>query len=110
MGDKQAFSAEQEAQIYQRDGGKCAVCGYTSAYGVEIFVCHVIDGEASLANGQLLCENHKDVNYKNLKSFFVDIAGKAKTSGDNKMENFAADILKTYEEHNIDEHIARPKN
>ncbi|MBE8219688.1 MAG: HNH endonuclease, partial [Alphaproteobacteria bacterium] len=63
-----------------------------------------------LANGQVLCAQHnfKKKNYnqtETAKRLFVNLQAQAKELGDEKTENFAKAVLKTYEKHDVNGHI-----
>jgi len=108
------FSPEIKEQIFERDNYKCVVCGKGKAEGVEIQADHVFPkdrgGKATLENGQTLCGKHNYLK-KNFgqtefaKKIFIKLYNASKSSGNKKMLNFSADILKVFEKHNIDDHI-----
>ncbi len=101
--EKEAFTPEQEQQIKERYDWACAVCGRKPEHGIEVFVRHILGGQATLTNGQVLCEDH---NHEGLfKDFFVGLHGSSKELGDEKTENFAKAVLKTYEKHDVNGHI-----
>lgn len=108
------FTAEQKKQILKRDGYKCAVCGVGRNAGVELHVDHIKSkdrgGKAELSNGQVLCATHnfRKKNYSQTESgkkMFINLLNTAKSIGDEEMIAFCENILKTYENHDINGHI-----
>lgn len=95
------------------------MCGITKAAGVEIHVDHIKPkdkgGRAIVENGQLLCADHnfrkKNLNQTEMaKSLFINLKRLAKQAGDKKIEAFASDVLKIYDEHGINGHIEWDKD
>ncbi len=112
--DLEDFTEAQKREIKRRDGNKCAVCGKSTADGVELQIDHIKPkdkgGKATLANGQVLCAQHnfKKKNYnqtETAKRLFVNLQAQAKELGDTELEKFARDVLKTYEKHGVNGHI-----
>ena len=110
----QDFTAKQKRAIFKRDGRKCAVCGKTEADGVELHIDHIksVDkgGKAELTNGQVLCSEHnfKKKNYnqtETAKQLFINLHKRAKAKKDKKLQQFTANVLRVYEEHDINGHI-----
>lgn len=56
------FTPEQKAQILQRDGYRCVICGKGIREGVELHVDHIkpksLGGQSTIENGQTLCAQH----------------------------------------------------
>ena len=108
------FTAAQKKAILKRDGYKCVICGRGIEDGVELHVDHIkpkdFGGEATIENGQTLCSQHNFIK-KNLKQtetgkkMFVRLYELTKSEGNKELKKFCADILATYEKHNINGHI-----
>lgn len=108
------FSAAQKKTILERDGFKCVVCGKGLKEGVDLHVDHIkpkdFGGEATIENGQTLCSQHNFIK-KNLKQtetgkkMFIRLYELAKAEKNEELIKFCADVLKTYEKHNINGHI-----
>jgi 5-methylcytosine-specific restriction endonuclease McrA len=108
------FTLEQKEVILKRDGYKCVVCGRGKKEGVELQVDHIkpkyLGGESTIENGQTLCAQHNFIK-KTLKQtetgkkMFVRLYELAKKEEDKALLKFCADILETYERHNINSHI-----
>jgi hypothetical protein len=68
------FTSEQRAQIFERDGYTCVICGRGPRDGVEIHADHIkakdLGGKATIENGQTLCAQHnfQKKNYKQTES------------------------------------------
>lgn len=112
------FTPEQKATIFKRDGYKCVICGRGLKDGVEIHADHIkpkdLGGEPIIENGQTLCAQHnfQKKNYKQTetgKKMFIRLYELAKKSKDKKLQKFCADVLITYEEHDINCHIVWKK-
>ncbi len=112
--DLEDFSSKQKKQILERDKYKCVICGQGKKEGMEIHVDHIkpkdLGGKATIENGQTLCATH-NFQKKNLKQteagkkMFIRLYELAQEEDDEKIRAFCADILKTYEKHNINGHI-----
>ncbi|MBI5123567.1 HNH endonuclease [Candidatus Roizmanbacteria bacterium] len=108
------FTAAQKEAILKRDGYKCVICGKGKKEGVDLQVDHIkpkdLDGEATIENGQTLCSQHNFIK-KNLKQtetgkkMFIRLYELAKSESNEELKEFCADVLETYEKHNINGHI-----
>lgn len=108
------FTPEQKEIIMKRDGYKCVICGRGRKEGVELQVDHIkskyLGGEATIENGQTLCAQHNFIK-KSLKQtetgkkMFIRLYELAKKENNEELKKFCEDVLKTYEEHNINSHI-----
>lgn len=108
------FTPEQKEVILKRDGYKCVICGKSKKEGVELHVDHIkpkyLGGKSTIENGQTLCAQHNFIK-KTLKQtetgkkMFIRLYELAKKEKNKKLLNFCADILETYEKHNINGHI-----
>lgn len=108
------FTPEQKAIILKRDGYKCVVCGRGKKEGVELQVDHIkpkyLGGTSTIENGQTLCAQHNFIK-KTLKQtetgkkMFIRLYELAKSEDNDELKKFCADILETYEKHNINGHI-----
>jgi len=112
------FTPEQKANILKRDGYKCVVCGRGIKEGVELQVDHIkpkyLGGKSVIENGQTLCAQHnfikKTLNQTETgKKMFIRLYELAKSENNEELKKFCADILETYEKHNIDGHIVWKK-
>ena len=112
------FTASQKQAILKRDGYKCVVCGKGPKDGVELHVDHIKPkdkgGEAMIENGQVLCGQHnyqkKMLNQTETgKKMFIRLYDLAKAEKNKKLIKFCADVLQTYEKHNINGHIVWKK-
>lgn len=108
------FSAALRAQILERDGYRCVICGLGQENGVELHVDHIKPkdkgGRATLENGQTLCAAHnfRKKNYSQTESgkrMFIRLLDAAQSTGDEEMVAFCREILAVYEKHNINGHI-----
>lgn len=108
------FSATLRAQILERDGYRCVICGLGRENGVELHVDHIKPkdkgGRATLENGQTLCAAHnfRKKNYSQTESgkrMFIRLLDAAQSTGDEEMVAFCREILAVYEKHNINGHI-----
>jgi len=112
------FTSAQKKIILERDGYKCVVCGKGLKEGVDLQVDHIkpkdFGGEATIENGQTLCAQHNFIK-KNLKQtetgkkMFIRLYELAKSEKNGKLMKFCADVLETYEKHNINGHIVWEK-
>jgi len=108
------FSAAQKAKILKRDGYKCVICGRGKKDGVDLHVDHIkpknFGGKATIDNGQTLCSQHNFIK-KNLKQteigkkMFIRLYELAKKEKNQTLQDFCAQILQTYEDHDINGHI-----
>lgn len=113
------FTEKQKQEIFERDNFQCVVCGHGKKQGAEIHADHIkpkhLGGKATVTNGQTLCSQHNFLK-KNLqqtetgKKMFIRLHEVAKQQGDKKLEKFCLDILKVYDQHNINGHIVWNKN
>lgn len=108
------FTTAQKKAILERDGYKCVVCGRGIKDGVELHVDHIKPkdrgGEATIENGQVLCGQHnyqkKMLNQTETgKKMFIRLYELAKSEKNEELMKFCADVLETYEKHNINGHI-----
>ena len=112
------FTAAQKEIILKRDGYKCVICGRGKKDGVELHIDHIkpkdFGGEATIENGQTLCAQHNFIK-KNLnqtetgKKMFIRLYELAKSEKNEEFMNFCADVLETYEKHDINGHIVWKK-
>ena len=109
-----AFTAAQKKAILERDGYKCVVCGRGIKDDVELHVDHIKPkdrgGKATIENGQVLCGQHnyqkKMLNQTETgKKMFIRLYELAKAEKNEELMKFCADVLETYEKHNINGHI-----
>jgi 5-methylcytosine-specific restriction endonuclease McrA len=108
------FTPEQKEQILKRDGYKCVICGRGKRNGVELHVDHIrpkyLGGKSTIKNGQTLCAQHNFIK-KTLrqtetgKKMFIRLYELAKKERNQELKEFCADVLETYERHNINDHI-----
>lgn len=110
----QDFTSVQKEEIFKRDNYRCVVCGLGRADGIEIHADHVMPksagGKAEISNGQTLCAKHnfRKKNYTGTESgkkMFIHLYETAKRIGDQETMQFCAEVLETYERHNINGHI-----
>jgi hypothetical protein len=108
------FTAAQKAQILERDGYKCVICGRGRQEGVELHVDHIkakdFGGEATLENGQTLCAQHNFLkkNFKQTetgKKMFIRLYELAKVQKDEALLKFCTEILEVFEINGINGHI-----
>lgn len=112
------FTPQQKEEIFKRDNYKCVVCGRGKKEGVELQVDHIkpkyLDGKSIIENGQTLCAQHNFIK-KTLKQtetgkkMFIRLYELAKSESNNELKKFCADVLATYEKHNINGHIVWKK-
>lgn len=108
------FTSEQKEVILKRDGYKCVVCGRGLKEGVELQVDHIkpkyLGGKSTIGNGQTLCAQHNFIK-KNLKQtetgkkMFIRLYELAESEENEALVRFCADVLETYEKHNVNGHI-----
>lgn len=108
------FTSKQKKAIFKRDNYKCVICGKGKEEGVKIHADHIKPkdkgGKAEISNGQTLCSQHNNFkkNYTQTetgKRMFIKLYEDAKKSDDEKTMKFCEDVLKVYQEHQIDDHI-----
>lgn len=108
------FTAAQKAQILERDGYKCVICGRGKQEGMELHVDHIkakdFGGEATIENGQTLCTQHNFLkkNFKQTetgKKMFIRLYELAKGQKDENLQKFCAEILEVFEKNDINGHI-----
>jgi len=112
------FTSTQKEAILKRDGYKCVICGRGKKDGVELHIDHIkpkdFGGEATIENGQTLCAQHNFIK-KNLKQtetgkkMFIRLYELAKSEKNEELIKFCADVLETYEKHDINGHIVWKK-
>ena len=108
------FTPQQKDEILKRDRYKCVVCGRGIKDGVELQVDHIkpkyLGGKSIIENGQTLCAQHNFIK-KNLrqtetgKKMFIRLYELAKSEKNEELKKFCADVLETYEKHDINGHI-----
>jgi hypothetical protein len=108
------FTKSQKDKILKRDGYKCVICGKGKENGVELHIDHIkpkeFGGLATIENGQTLCAQH-NFQKRTLKQtetgkkMFIRLYELAKSEGNAELIRFCADILSTFEKHNINGHI-----
>lgn len=108
------FTPAQKVYILERDGYKCVQCGRGKAESMELHIDHIVPkdkgGKATIENGQILCSQHNFIK-KNLnqtesgKKMFIRLYELSKVQGNTELTNFAADVLKVFEQHDINGHI-----
>jgi hypothetical protein len=108
------FTPELKAKILKRDKYKCVICGRGKKEGMELHVDHIkpkdLGGRATFDNGQTLCSQHNFIK-KNLKQtetgkkMFIRLYELAKKEKNKELQDFCADVLQTYEDHDINGHI-----
>lgn len=108
------FTQKQKQTILKRDEFRCVICGKGAQDGIELHVDHIKPkdkgGKATIENGQTLCAPHNFIkkHYKQTetgKKMFIRLYAASKAIGDKNMVNFCAQILKVFEENNINGHI-----
>jgi len=112
--DNEEFTAAQKEAIFKRDGYKCVICGLGVKDGLEIHADHIVPrdrgGKAEVDNGQTLCSIHnfRKKNYNQTESgkkMFILLWKNARKIGDKTMIKFCEDILKTFDEYDVNGHI-----
>ena len=108
------FTEKQKQEIFARDNFQCVICGQGRKQGFELHADHIkpkhLGGKATIENGQTLCSQHNFLK-KNLqqtetgKKMFIRLYEVARQQGDKKLEKFCLDVLKVYDQHNINGHI-----
>lgn len=108
------FTNYQKNEILRRDGYRCVICGAGRENGAELHIDHIkpkdMGGLATIENGQTLCSRHNFLK-KNLnqtetgKKMFIRLYELAKQENNQELQEFATEILKTFEEFNINGHI-----
>ena len=98
----------------KRDSYKCVICGKGKKEGVELHIDHIkpkyLGGKSVIENGQVLCAQHNFIK-KTLKQtetgkkMFIRLYDLAKSESNKELIKFCTEILKVYEEHNINSHI-----
>lgn len=111
---QQDFTNHQKKEILKRDGYKCVICGAGIENGVELHVDHIkpkdMGGLATIENGQTLCSQHNFLK-KNLKQtetgkkMFIRLYELAKQENNQELQEFCIEILRTFEDFNINGHI-----
>lgn len=108
------FTKEQKEAILKKDNYKCALCGKGKKEGVELHIDHIkpkyLGGKSIIENGQVLCSQHnfikKTLNQTETgKKMFINLYELTKKEQNEKLKRFCAEILDTYEKHNINGHI-----
>ncbi len=110
------FDAKTRKKILKRDDFRCVVCGRGKREGVELHVDHVKPkdrgGKATVDNGQTLCSQHnflkKNMGQTTLgKRYFIRLLKTAKKSKDQNLVKFCEEVLKLFDEYDIDTHIKK---
>ncbi len=108
------FTQSQKRIILERDGYKCVICGKGKKDGIELHVDHIkpkdLGGEATINNGQTLCAKHnfRKKNYKQTetgKKMFIRLYDAAKEIQDFDTMNFCEQILKVFDDNDVNGHI-----
>ncbi len=108
------FTPQQKAEILDRDGHRCVVCGRGVAEGVDLQVDHIKPkdrgGRNTIENGQTLCGQHNFIkkNYSQTeagKRFFIKMQEQARAVDDEHMLAFTDAILTVYKEFGYDTHV-----
>lgn len=108
------FTPAQKKVILARDEYRCVICGKGEREGVELHVDHIkpkeYGGEATIENGQTLCEKHNYIKktYKQTetgKKMFIRLYELAQKSQDYELVKFCTEILEVFERNNINGHI-----
>jgi len=108
------FSPSVKKRIFKKDNYSCVICGRGKKEGVEIHADHIkpkeLGGKAEIENGQTLCAQHnfQKKYYKQTetgKRMFIRLYELAKKNNDKELIKFCEDVLKVYEENNINGHI-----
>lgn len=108
------FTAAQKAEILENGGYRCAMCGATEDEGALLHADHILPrskgGKATVDNGQVLCSQHNNLkkNYgqtETCKRMYKVLYDKAVELNDTAMREFIEDVMRVYDEHNINSHI-----
>lgn len=108
------FTPQQKAEILERDGHRCVVCGRGKNEGVDLQVDHIkpkdLGGRNTIENGQTLCGQHNFIkrNYSQTeagKRFFLKLRERARAVGDKHMIAFTDAILEVYRKFGYDNQI-----
>ena len=112
--EQENFTEAQKAEILERGGYVCAICGLGEKDGIELHVDHIKPkqrgGKATIDNGQVLCGKH---NYRKKaydqtesgKRMFINLYKQSTASGDKELAEFCKTVLNVYEEHDINGHV-----
>jgi hypothetical protein len=113
------FTALEKETILKRDGYKCVTCGLGRENGLELHVDHIkprsLGGQGTIENGQTLCSRHNFIkkNYSQTetgKKSFIRllelVQAQPNDPNSSELESFLIEVLKVYEKHGIDGHIA----
>lgn len=108
------FTPAQREHLFKRDGYRCVMCGKGERDGVEIHADHIkpknLGGKTTIENGQTLCATH-NLHKKNLKqtdsgkNMFIHLCELSDSVGEHEMRDFCRNILKVFEEHNMNDHV-----
>ena len=108
------FTVTQKAEILRNGGYRCAMCGVTESEGGVLHADHIVPrskgGRATVKNGQVLCSQHNNLkkNYgqtETCKRMYKVLYEKAVELNDTAMREFIVDVMRVYDEHNINSHI-----
>ncbi len=111
---EESFTAAQKAEILRNGGYRCAMCGVTEREGAVLHADHIVPrskgGTAEVDNGQVLCSQHNNLkkNYgqtETCKRMYQVLYKKAIELDDMAMREFIEDVMRVYDEHNINSHI-----
>ena len=112
--ENQNFTAAQKAEILRLGGYRCAICGATKESGTVLHVDHLRPrskgGKATIENGQVLCSKHNNLkkNYgqtETCKRMYANLYKQAVEADDINMVNFIEDVMRVYNEYDINSHI-----
>ena len=90
------------------------MCGVTKDEGALLHADHIVPrskgGQATVDNGQVLCSQHNNLkkNYgqtETCKRMYRVLYDKAVELDDRAMREFIEDVMRVYDEHNINSHI-----
>ncbi len=108
------FTASQKAEILKNGDYRCAMCGATEDEGALLHADHIVPrskgGMADVDNGQVLCSQHNNLkkNYgqtETCKRMYKILYDKAVELNDTAMREFIEDVMRVYDDHNINSHI-----
>ena len=112
--DNLNFTATQKAKILELGEYRCAICGATKESGTSLHVDHIRPrskgGKATIENGQVLCSKHNNLKKNHGqteagKRMYRTIYRQAVEANDINMIHFVEDVMRVYDEHDINSHI-----
>lgn len=102
----------QEKNILETDTPRCLMCGRGTQEGAELHIEPIKakndDGEITTVGGLTLCELHTFVGIEGketISEMFVRLQKEAAVLGDTKTASFFAEVLHTFEKHDINGHV-----